>query len=112
MNRITVMATTMFATLTLAATAAAGAESHYGSVGIYGNAWLNYALKQPKVFDVHVPGNTKRHPNRSPRIAPHLGRGNERVPDAQFFETGDQRGAREGVRRCATSHTKARLRPS
>ena len=94
MNRITVMATTMFATLTLAATAAAGAESHYGSVGIYGNAWLNYALKQPKVFDTFMYQGrlTKTQPEQ---IASDLrrisGAGMSVILDAQFFDTSNDR---------------------
>jgi len=100
MKRITMMATTLFATLTLAATAAAGAESHYGSVGIYGNAWLNYALKQPKVFDTFMyQGRLTKTPPE--QIAADLrrisGAGMSVFLDAQFFETGDQRGAREGA---------------
>jgi hypothetical protein len=100
MNRNNVLATTLFAALTLVVQSAANAESRYGDVGIYGSAWLNFALEQPKVFDMFMyqARLTKAQPDK---VAADLRRlsaaGTKVILGAQFFDTRDERGAREGA---------------
>src|SRR5262245_57196588 len=100
MNRNNVRVRTLIVALTLVATSAVGAEDHYGAVGIYGNAWLDFALKQPKVFDtfMYQARLTKAEPEQVAADLRRLSAAEIKVVlGAQFFDTRDERGAREGA---------------
>jgi hypothetical protein len=100
MKRNYLLTTTLFAALALIATSATRAEPHYGTVGIYGSAWLDFAVKQPKAFDVlmYQARLTKASPDQVAADVRRLSAAGMKVAlGAQFFDTPDDRGARKGA---------------